>query len=164
MSTTVSVEGGGDGVGGGLGEGDVAQAFEPGQAARSLQIFSLHAIVTSAGPAVSPLESSPLETSPLETSESPQIAQATALSANVTKLPTDWKQAADTPAVAGEVSPSQAARASHAVGCGLGEGGGGDGDGGLGGGGLGEGGGGDGGDGGRLGEGHAAQGEELAEP
>ena len=41
---------------------------------------------------------------------------------------------------------------------------GGDGDGGLGGGGLGEGGGGDGGDGGRLGEGHAAQDEELAEP
>ena len=52
------------------------------------------------------------------------------MSANVTKLPTDWKQAADTPAVAGEVSPSQAARASHAVGCGLGEGGGGDGEGG----------------------------------
>ena len=79
-----------------------AQAFEPGQAAKSLQIFSWHAVGTSAGPEASS-----------------QTAQAAVLGLSIFAIPmtkpTPWKQAADTPTAPG-FSPSQAAKDSHAVG------------------------------------------------
>ena len=78
-----------------------AQAFEPGQAASSLQIFSWHAVGTSAGPEASS-----------------QTAQAAVLGLSIFAIPmtkpTPWKQAADTPTAPG-FSPSQAAKDSHAV-------------------------------------------------
>ena len=77
---------------------ELAQAFEPGQAARSLQALSWHAVGTSVGPEASV-----------------QVDQAASLPDAPMMPPRAAKQAADTPTVPG-FSPSQAARESHVVG------------------------------------------------